>query len=98
MPIAHADGNYFADPETIKELEAEGRVLVRYSTPDGATSVEANPNGSINNIAGITNAGRNVFGLMPHPERACEPELGSIGGKGVFESILGAFSRQTAHV
>ncbi|WKZ32197.1 MAG: phosphoribosylformylglycinamidine synthase subunit PurQ [Thermodesulfobacteriota bacterium] len=89
IPIAHADGNYYADPETIARLEGEGRVAFRYSTPDGIVSDAANPNGSISNIAGILNEKGNVLGMMPHPERALEGELGSLDGRGVFESILG---------
>jgi len=72
IPVAHADGNYFASPETIQELEDNGRVLFRYSTAKGGLSPEANPNGSLGNIAGITNGTGNVLGLMPHPERAIE--------------------------
>lgn len=89
IPIAHADGNYYADPETIARLEGEGRVAFRYSTPDGIVSGAANPNGSISNIAGVLNEKGNVLGMMPHPERALEGELGSLDGRGVFESILG---------
>lgn len=89
IPIAHADGNYYADPETIARLEGEGRVAFRYSTPDGIVSDAANPNGSISSIAGILNEKGNVLGMMPHPERALEGELGSLDGRGVFESILG---------
>ncbi len=90
MPIAHADGNYFADPDTLKELEDNGRVVFRYSTPDGRITGEANPNGSLSNIAGIVNKAGNVMGLMPHPERALEEILGPIGGRGLFDSILKA--------
>ena len=92
MPIAHADGSYYADPETVKELEGEGRVAFRYSTPDGVISPEANPNGSVGNIAGVFNKEKNVLGLMPHPERAIEAELGPVGGRGVFESIIDIIS------
>jgi phosphoribosylformylglycinamidine synthase len=88
IPIAHADGNYFADDDTLERLEGEGRVLFRYSDPDGSITPGANPNGSRSNIAGIVNARGNVMGMMPHPERACEAELGSTDGRGVFESIL----------
>jgi phosphoribosylformylglycinamidine synthase subunit PurQ / glutaminase len=79
LPVAHNEGNYFADERTIAELEDEGRVVVRYLE---------NPNGSVNDIAGICNEGRNVVGLMPHPERASDPALGSDGGLKVFESVL----------
>lgn len=88
IPIAHADGNYYADAETVKRLEGEGRVVFRYSTPDGEVTGEANPNGSVSNIAAIVNEAGNVMGTMPHPERACEGALGSTGGSKVFESII----------
>jgi len=92
IPIAHADGNYFADDDTIKRLEDTDRIVYRYCAPDGSISNEANPNGSLANIAGILNDRGNVMGTMPHPERACEPVLGSTDGRGVFESILAAFA------
>jgi phosphoribosylformylglycinamidine synthase len=79
LPVAHNEGNYFADERTIAELEDEGRVIVRYLD---------NPNGSVNDIAGICNEGRNVVGLMPHPERASDPALGSAEGLKVLESVL----------
>lgn len=93
IPIAHADGNYFADDDTVKWLEDTDRVVYRYCAPDGSISTEANPNGSRANIAGILNDRGNVMGTMPHPERACEQVLGSTGGRGVFESILKGFLR-----
>lgn len=83
IPIAHGEGNYFADAQTIAELNKNSQVLVRY--------VE-NPNGSLEDIAGICNKKRNVFGLMPHPERASESELGSIDGRKIFESIIGSLN------
>lgn len=92
MPIAHADGNYFADVDTIKRLEDSGRIAFRYSTPEGTATDDANPNGALLNIAGITNEKGNVLGMMPHPERASESALGSVGGRGVFESIISALS------
>ena len=92
IPIALADGNYFADAETTKRLEGSGRIAFRYSTAAGAVTDEANPNGALLNIAGIVSEGGNVLGMMPHPERASEPELGSVGGRGVFESIISALS------
>ncbi len=92
MPIANADGNYYADQETLKMIEGEGRVAFRYSTPAGLITPEANPNGSVGNIAGVFNKEKNVLGLMPHPERAIEPELGPTGGLGVFESIIDIIS------
>jgi len=88
VPIAHGEGCYFADDATIAKLNAEKRILARYSDADGQVTDRANPNGSRENIAGICNEGRNVFGLMPHPERACDPLLGSIDGRVIFQSIL----------
>ena len=88
LPIAHGEGNYFADPEVIQMLESSGRIVFRYCDAAGATTEAANPNGSLNNIAGICNEGRNVVGLMPHPERACERALGSADGLVLFESVL----------
>jgi phosphoribosylformylglycinamidine synthase subunit PurQ / glutaminase len=90
MPIAHGDGNFFLEPEELKRLEGEGRVVFRYTTPDGRLTVDANANGSASAIAGVCNAQRNVVGLMPHPERASEPELGSADGKRIFEALLRA--------
>ncbi|MCL5256336.1 MAG: phosphoribosylformylglycinamidine synthase subunit PurQ [Chloroflexi bacterium] len=88
LPIAHGDGNYFADPETLERLERNGQVLVRYCNPAGETTRESNPNGSLNNIAGIRNEAGNVFGLMPHPERAGEKLTGGDDGLYIFRSIL----------
>lgn len=90
IPIAHADGRYFASQEIIKGLTDNGQVLFRYSSEGGATTSEHNPNGSLDNIAGICNAKKNVFGMMPHPERAAEADLGNTDGKAMFESILAA--------
>ncbi len=90
IPIAHAEGNYYADPETLARLEAEGRVVFRYCDAAGAVTPEANPNGSLGNIAGICSPGRNVLGMMPHPERAAEALLGSTDGLPLFESLLEA--------
>jgi phosphoribosylformylglycinamidine synthase len=87
VPIAHGEGNYHADAGTLAELEGEDRVVFRYVTADGNRGEGGNPNGSANDIAGILNAGRNVLGLMPHPERAVEDLLGSTGGRGIFESL-----------
>ena len=94
IPIAHGEGNYFADPETLAALEANRQVIFRYVRPDGTRAPDANPNGSVNDIAGICNAGRNVVGLMPHPERACESPLGSDDGRIVLQSVVAAL---TAH-
>jgi phosphoribosylformylglycinamidine synthase subunit PurQ / glutaminase len=88
LPIAHGEGCYFADDVTLQKLNAEKRVLLRYSDANGNATDGANPNGSRENIAGICNEGRNVFGLMPHPERACDSLLGSIDGRVIFQSIL----------
>ena len=88
VPISHGEGNYFADDETIALLEREGRVALRYCDSDGEITDDANPNGSVNNIAGIVNPGRNVLGMMPHPERSCEALLGSEDGKVIFGSVI----------
>ena len=88
IPIAHGEGNYIADVATLRELNRSQQILLRYCDAHGATTDAANPNGSIENIAGICNAGQNVFGLMPHPDRACDPRLGSIDGRVIFASIL----------
>jgi len=88
IPIAHGEGCYFADDETLADLNAGGQVLLRYCDARGNTTDDANPNGSRENIAGIRNEAGNVFGLMPHPERACDPLLGSTDGLAIFQSIL----------
>jgi len=88
IPIAHGEGNYFTDDETLKRLEGDGRVLLRYCAPDGTITDEANPNGSLANIAGIINDAGNVLGLMPHPERASDPVLGHTDGQKIFQSII----------
>ena len=90
MPIAHGEGNYYADAETTARLNAEDRVVLRYCTPEGDVTREANPNGSLENIAGIVNEGRNVFGLMPHPERVSEALLGGEDGLFILRSMLEA--------
>jgi phosphoribosylformylglycinamidine synthase I len=87
IPVAHNEGSYYADPQTIERLEGEGQVVFRYCTPEGQVNESANPNGSINNIAGITNARGNVLGMMPHPERAAEALLGSEDGLPLFRSL-----------
>jgi phosphoribosylformylglycinamidine synthase len=92
LPIAHGEGNYFADAATVATLESSGRVIFRYCDASGQTTDEANPNGSLNGIAGICNEARNVVGLMPHPERACESPLGSRDGLILFESVVSAFA------
>ena len=88
MPIAHGEGNYFADPDTIERLERKGQIVFRYTTAEGAPSEASNPNGSASAIAGLCNEGRNVVGLMPHPERACEAALGSQDGLVMFQSVV----------
>ncbi len=90
MPIAHMEGSYFAEPETLAELERNRQVVFRYATPTGEVvdTEEANPNGALANIAGICNRERNVLGLMPHPERASEPLMGSADGRLIFESMI----------
>ncbi len=92
LPVAHGEGNYYADPDVLARLEASRQVIFRYTGPaidDGSTW---NPNGSLNHIAGICNEGRNVVGMMPHPERACEAPLGSDDGRVVLESAVKALS------
>ncbi|NQV51869.1 MAG: phosphoribosylformylglycinamidine synthase subunit PurQ [Flavobacteriales bacterium] len=88
VPIAHGEGNYYDSDEAIQRLEENDQVLFRYCDKDGKVALENNPNGAINNIAGICNEKRNVFGMMPHPERAADPELRNEDGKRLFESIL----------
>jgi phosphoribosylformylglycinamidine synthase len=88
IPVAHGEGNYFADAEVLKSLNDNEQVLFRYCDEAGNLTDEANPNGSIQNIAGVCNAGRNVFGIMPHPERAADSLLANQDGLAIFESIL----------
>ena len=90
IPIAHGEGNYYADPQTLRELGDNRQIVFRYTAPDGTRDEDWNVNGSTDAIAGICNRGRNVVGLMPHPERACEAAVGSTDGRVVFESVLGA--------
>lgn len=90
FPIAHAEGRFYADEATLKSIEAEDRVLFRYSDAEGNIGGKGNPNGSANDIAGICNKGRNVFGMMPHPERAADLSLLNSDGIAIFESILSA--------
>jgi phosphoribosylformylglycinamidine synthase subunit PurQ / glutaminase len=88
IPVAHGDGNYFADDATLEELEGEGRVVFRYVDAAGNVSAEANPNGAQRNIAGICDRRRRILGMMPHPERLFEPVLGGSDGRRLFESLL----------
>jgi len=96
MPIAHGEGCYFADEETLRELNHERRVIMRYANDRGKIVPEANPNGSIENIAGICNREGNVFGLMPHPDRACDARLGSADGAKIFQSMMQTIVAQHA--
>jgi phosphoribosylformylglycinamidine synthase len=88
LPIAHGEGCFFADDATLRELNERRQVILRYATPDGRVEASANPNGSVENIAGICNREGNVFGLMPHPDRACEARLGSADGVKIFQSMV----------
>ena len=90
MPVSHGEGRYFADDATLAMLEGSDRVAFRYAKPDGTVTPDANPNGSANNIAGILNERGNVLGMMPHPERACEPLLGNEDGNVIWRSVLQA--------
>lgn len=94
VPIAHFEGNFFAEKDVIEELEAENRVIFRYSDANGIVSPDFNPNGSINNIAGIINKAGNVLGMMPHPERYSDPILGCDDGKIVFNSIAAFINKK----
>jgi phosphoribosylformylglycinamidine synthase I len=96
VPIAHNEGNYFADDETVASLEKNGQIVFRYCTADGNVTAEANPNGSLGNIAGITNEGGNVLGMMPHPERCAEAILGHEDGGLIFRSLVSSFTSQAA--
>jgi phosphoribosylformylglycinamidine synthase len=93
MPIAHNEGNYYADVATLAEMNANSRIVLRYCDKHGESTPESNPNGSLENIAGIVNKHGNVFGLMPHPERAIEDILGSHDGQLIFKSIISAVSK-----
>ena len=102
MPIAHGEGRYFADENTLDHLESSGQIIYRYCDSSGNINPQANPNGSERNIAGICNEGRNVFGMMPHPERACTAQLGNIDGRQVFFNLFinkeAIFSRRESGV
>jgi phosphoribosylformylglycinamidine synthase len=88
IPIAHGEGRYYADEKTLDELESNGQVIFRYCDENGKVNAAANPNGSTRNIAGICNKGRNVFGMMPHPERACSVILGNTDGRAIIRNLL----------
>ena len=93
IPIAHADGNYYTDPVTLGGIKANAQVIFRYCTADGKVTPDANPNGSLDNIAGIMNADGNVLGMMPHPERSAEAILGNEDGRLIFQSMLSSFGK-----
>lgn len=92
IPIAHAEGNYFADAETMKRLEGDGRVAFRYADEAGNVTAAANPNGALNNIAGIVSENGRVLGMMPHPERLADAKLGGTDGKAMFDGLVEALS------
>jgi len=92
IPIGHGEGNYYAPPDLLETLEQRRQVVLRYTDPNGRVDDAWNPNGSMNAIAGICNESRNVVGMMPHPERACEPLLGGVDGRRIFESIVAAMA------
>ena len=92
IPIGHGEGNYYAPPDLVTRLEQNRQVVLRYTDPTGNVDEHWNPNGSVNGIASICNETRNVVGMMPHPERACEPLLGGVDGRMVFESIVSAMA------
>jgi phosphoribosylformylglycinamidine synthase len=94
IPIGHMEGNYFCDASTLEELKRDQRIVFRYCTPTGEVTPESNPNGSLNNIAGICNEGRNVLGMMPHPDRSSDPVLGMNDGFKIFESMVGALAHK----
>jgi phosphoribosylformylglycinamidine synthase I len=91
IPIGHGEGNYFAPPDLLEKIEAKRQVVMRYTDPQGRIDEASNPNGSVNAIAAVCNEGRNVVGMMPHPERACETLLGGVDGRVIFESIVATF-------
>jgi phosphoribosylformylglycinamidine synthase len=96
IPIGHGEGNYFAPSDMLEKLEANRQVVLRYTDPNGQLGPDWNPNGSVNAIAAICNEGRNVVGMMPHPERACESLLGGVDGRMIFESVVETMARGPA--
>ena len=94
IPIGHMEGNYFCDETTLAELRRDRRIVFRYTDPKGQATPESNPNGSLDNIAGICSPGRNVLGMMPHPERFSESALGGTDGFKIFESLVGAMAEK----
>ncbi len=91
IPVAHAEGNYFADPETLKTMNEQGQIVFRYCNPEGTVSEESNPNGSSENIAGIANTRKNVLGMMPHPERCADPLWRDRDGQVIFKSLIKSY-------
>ncbi len=91
LPIAHGEGRYYASADVLKSIEDHDQILFQYCNADGKLIEESNPNGSLNYIAGVTNTSKNVFGMMPHPERACDPLLGSVDGTYLFRSLIESF-------
>jgi phosphoribosylformylglycinamidine synthase len=89
IPIAHGEGRYYASDEVLQSLDKQNQVIYRYCTEDGQITEDSNPNGTVNNIAGICNEQRNVFGMMPHPERACSQNLHNTDGVSVFKTLFG---------
>jgi phosphoribosylformylglycinamidine synthase len=87
IPVAHGEGRYYADAATLKSLNDNNQIVFKYCNENGEVHINSNPNGAINNIAGICNAGRNVFGMMPHPERACSPELNNSDGRAILQAL-----------
>lgn len=94
IPIGHMEGNYFCDDSTLQQLERDSRIVFRYTTPEGDVTAGANPNGSLANIAGLVSEGRNVLGMMPHPDRSSEALLGSADGLRIFESMVSTLTAQ----
>jgi phosphoribosylformylglycinamidine synthase len=92
IPVAHSEGNYYADAATLDELETNGQIVFKYSSPNGEIDEAHNPNGSLRNVAGIVNKRGNVLGMMPHPERRCNARLGEPDGLGIFQSVVAALS------
>ena len=88
IPIGHGEGNYFAPPDMLRQIETGGQVILRYTNPTGELDEDWNPNGSVHAVAGLCNAARNVVGMMPHPERACETLLGGTDGRVIFDSVI----------
>jgi phosphoribosylformylglycinamidine synthase subunit PurQ / glutaminase len=97
IPIGHGEGNYFAPPDMLARIEANRQVILRYTDPDGRVDDAWDPNGSVNGIAALCNESRNVVGMMPHPERACEPLLGGVDGRVIFDSIIRVFRAADTH-